>query len=293
MRLRQLLLLLLVMPAVCQAETEVCTVLPNTGPITITQPGTYCVMWYVENPPGSQEPVITVDQASDVTIDCNGNTVSNAVTPTAQNVDSRNDTGIYIGSSSRVTVRNCHFLNQRTGIFVGRIENGFPRSRDIVIEDNLFELNGEAIQISSEGTSRVSDNTVLHTVIEGIEAYAAPGQLTIRGNNVLRVGDPAARAGRGGYFSQLGGWMIVEGNTFAEVVGPAGTASAAVGLGPLGGVGVTFTGNRVLAPANPTEKGGVTIGIDNAPGNSCTGNLTVGYGTVAQPNCPLPANEQL
>lgn len=289
MRLLQLLLLLLLaMPAVGRAESNVCQVPANT----IVVPGSYCLHEDYVHQGGFGDISIDIG-AKDVTLDCNGHSIIGPVI--APDVVGGDVTvGIYVGSSERVTIRNCRVYGFGHGIFVGRAEAGMPRSRDVTLEHNTLVSNGWGMFLNVEGNNRVSNNVVTDAQVRGIEAYAAPGQLTIRDNQFLHVGDTTYNEGRGGYFSsEVGGWMIVEDNLFSDVVAPPGTAGApAVRLGPVGGVGLTFSGNRILAPVTPSEKGIVTVGIDNAAGNGCEGNLFVGYGTAPLANCPTPSNEQ-
>lgn len=288
MRTLQLLwLLTLLLPVVGRAETNACVPAGNI----IIAPGSYCLTAvFTPVSPGG----ITIDIGSnDVTLDCNGfRVLGPVIAPDLVTTDTT--VGIYIGTSNRVTVRNCRVVGHQTGIFVGRAEDGLERSRDVTLENNTLENNGRAIFYNDEGTSLIRNNVVTGAQLRGFEAYAAPGQVTIRDNVVLRAGDTTFNQGRGGYFSsELGGWMIVQDNVFSEIIAPSGTAGApAVRLGPGGGVRMSFSGNRILAPANPAEKGTVTVAIDNSGGNACDGNLIVGYGTAAIPNCPVPANEQ-
>jgi parallel beta-helix repeat protein len=283
-----LLPLLLVLPSAAHAEANACQPVGNI----IIVPGSYCLTadFFQQGGPDS----IAIDiGANDVTLDCNGHRVVGPVIA-PELVQDDVSTGIYIGSSRRVTVRNCRVVGFNTGIFVGRATSDGARSRDVTIEDNTLIGNGWGMFLNVEGNNRVRRNVVTDAQVRGIEAYAAGGQSTIRDNVFLRVGDTTWNQGRGGYFSsELGGWMIVQDNVFSEVVAPAGTAGApAVRLGPAGGVGVLFSHNRILAPANPAEKGADTLGIDNIGGHACEGNLIVGYGTAPIPGCTVPTNEQ-
>jgi parallel beta-helix repeat protein len=288
--LQRLLLLLVFLPVAGHAETNAC--LPVTN--QISAPGAYCLQadWYPV--PGYEDLAIDISYASDVTLDCNGYRIVGAVVPPDQVATAMPAVGINIGTSSRVTVRNCHVVGFTEGIFVGRAANGQPRSRDITIEDNVVSDSVKGILFSGEGNNRIRNNLVTDARVRAIEAYAPPGQVTVSNNAALRAGDTSYNTGSGGLFnSSLGGWMIVEGNVFTEVVAPTGTTgAAAVDLGTAGGIGVMFTGNRILAPANPAEKGAVTVGIANGAGNGCEGNLVVGYGTAPIPNCTVPTNEQ-
>jgi parallel beta-helix repeat protein len=289
MRLLQLSLLLLVMPAVCRAETNVCLPVGNT----ITAPGSYCLTADHIHSGGVGDISIDIG-ADDVTLDCNGYRVVGPVIPPDQVAVDDPVAGIYIGSSSRVTIRNCRVVGFSTGIFAGRADAGLPRSRDITLVDNTLVSNVRGIFVNVEGNNVIRNNVVTDAQVRGIEAYAGPGQVTVSGNEVIRAGDTTWNEGRGGYFSsELGGWMIVEDNQFSDVVAPPGTAGKpAVRLGPIAGPGLMFSGNRILAPVTPADKGVVTVGIDNAAGNGCEGNLIVGYGTTPIANCPLPSNEQ-
>jgi hypothetical protein len=294
MRALQPLLLLLVMPVVCHAETIACTTI-DTAPYVITQPGTYCLSHSLANSPSTNtSPVILVEQAIDVTLDCNHHRITGASVVTAANVDARGDVGVYLNAAGRTTVRNCHFANLAGGIVVDRDNVNLLRPRDITIEDNTTEGVGYGlIFTASDGTSFIRRNVFANTVVRGINASAGSGQLFVTGNSVLRVGDTTTRAGQGGYFYANSGWTIVEDNLFAEIVAPPGGANTnAVTLGTSGGIGLVFNRNRVLAPGNPAEKGSVTVGIDNAAANGCEANLTVGYGVTPQANCPVPTNLQ-
>src|SRR5690242_21432366 len=122
---RLLLLPLLVLPVAAHAESNACKPVTNA----ITTPGTYCLTADWVPVPGYEDLAIDI-VATDVTLDCNGFRVVGTVFPPEQVSTAPTQTGIYIGSSSRVTVRNCRVVGFSEGIFVGRSANGEPRSRD-------------------------------------------------------------------------------------------------------------------------------------------------------------------
>jgi parallel beta-helix repeat protein len=280
------LILVSLLPVAALAETNACQ--PVTS--NITAPGSYCLN---EDFHKSGSDVTIRIVANDVTLDCNGfRVVGPVIAPDLVATDVTH--GIYIGSSDRVTVRNCRVVGHNTGIFAARASAELPRSRDITLENNTLVSNGRAIFFNGEGRSRIRNNMVTDAQYLGIQAFSASGQVSISDNVVLRTGDTTWNMGRGGYFSsETGGWILVEDNVFTEVVAPTGTPGfAAVVLGPTGGIGVWFSNNRILAPANPAEKGVVTLGINNAGANGCEGNLIVGYGTTPIPGCTVPTNEQ-
>lgn len=285
----RLLLLLLLLPAVGRAESNVCQPVSHE----IAAPGAYCLQadWY---PVPGHEDVSIFILADDVTLDCNGyRVVGPVIAPELVEMDA--SIGIYVGTSARTTVRNCHIVGFHTGLSVGRATNESVRSRDILLEDNTVTASGWGIKFAGEGNNRVRNNLVTDARVKGIEAYAAPGQTTVSDNVVLRTGDTVHQQGQGGYFSaHLGGWMIVEGNVISETVAPSvpEPGYAAVSLGQPGGVGIVFRGNRVIAPANPAEKGDVTAAVNNMFANgTCEENLFIGYGTNPYVNCPVPTNE--
>jgi parallel beta-helix repeat protein len=273
-----------------RAETNACLPVPADGVIFAS--GAWCLHEDRAYRGGVAERTIEI-AANDITLDCNGYRVIGPVlTPDA--VLNDYTIGIYVGLASRITVRNCHVDGFREGIDVSRSSGADPRPRDVTLENNTLSRNGWGIYFATEGNNRIRNNLVTDALVRGIESYAGPGQVTISNNAFLRIGDTVYNEGRGGYFSsEIGGWMIVEGNVFSEVVAPSGVAGTpAVRLGPGGGIGVMFTGNRILAPANPAEKGTDTVAIDNSGANGCEDNLIVGYGTTPIPNCTVPTNEQ-
>jgi Right handed beta helix region len=289
------IVLLLALPAICRGETNVCTRVFSGD--TISQPGSYCLLSDVTAVPGPGATIaVRIIDTHDITLDCNGYNLGGGLDAPDGVVDgavTASSVGLYIGSSERVTVRNCTIFGWGTAVFVGRTANGQPRSRDIVVEDNVIHDAAIGMSISAEGSSRVSGNVITDSMVQGIEVFGAPGQMVVSRNTVIRVGDTTWNPGQGGGFGLLGGWLIVEDNLFSDVVAPTGTVgSSAVVLSPGSGVGLTFSGNRILAPVTPADKGVVTVGIDNAAGNGCEGNLIVGYGTTPIANCPLPSNEQ-
>jgi parallel beta-helix repeat protein len=285
-----LLLCLPLLPTDARAETNACFDVPADGVIFAS--GAWCLHADRAWRGTVAERTIHI-AANDITLDCNGHRIVGPVL--APDVVLNDYTiGIYVGVASRITVRNCHVDGFRTGIDASRSDQADPRPRDVTLEDNTLSRNGWGIYFATEGDNRIRNNVITDASVRGIESYAGPGRVTISDNLFVRIGDTVYNEGRGGYFSsEIGGWMVVEGNVFSEVVAPSGVAgSPAVRLGPGGGVGVMFTGNRILAPANPAEKGTDTVGIDNSGGNGCENNLTVGYGTAPIANCTVPTNEQ-
>jgi hypothetical protein len=274
-----------------RAETNVCTTI-SALPATLTTPGVYCLQSDLAITAGvGKEMAINIPAASDITLDCNGFRISGTV-PTTANEATLEHTGVYIGSSSRVTVRNCRLTGFHYGIQVGRNGAGQPRSRDIVIEDNTLDNGGVGVQAFPEGTSRISGNLIANFLERGFDVNAPAGQTTVSGNLVSRTGTATTIVGQAGLFSSsLGGWLIVDGNVFAETVGPSGSGNSVVRLAPAGGIGVAFTGNTILAPANATQKGSVTVSIGNPIATLCQGNTIVGYALTLPPNCTDPSNK--
>lgn len=280
------LLVLLAAPLVARAETNACTTIDSI-PVTISTPGSYCLHSDLTSAVAVDAVMIHIAQTSDVTLDCNGHYLSGALM-TDENRETVHYYGIKVGSSTRVTVRNCNVNGFRNGIIVHRFADGHARSRDIVLENNGIEESAYALYLSGEGTNRVSDNRIGRTSVRGIEVYAAPGQTVVSGNIVQITGNTSL-TGEAGVFSQLGGWLIVDGNLFSDTTGPAGAGTAAaVRLDTFAGIGFQFTNNRILDDtfASPT---GVAVGVSNPGGYTCSGNVIVGYG-VLPANCPGPSN---
>src|SRR5688572_31641049 len=119
------------------AETNVCTVISSL-PAVISTPGSYCLEQDLSLPAVTgDEKGIYIHLASDVTLDCNGHAITGTeLSPDDPALDETHYdyTGIRIGSSSRVTVRNCVVHGFFRGIVAERGGNENPRSRDVTLE---------------------------------------------------------------------------------------------------------------------------------------------------------------
>jgi parallel beta-helix repeat protein len=286
MRILALLVLLLAGSTAARAETNACTVIDSI-PITISSPGSYCLHSDLTSSVVVDDVnMIHIAQTSDVTLDCNGHHLS-GVSHLQQDLEAIDYYGIKVGSSTRVTVRNCNVHGFRNGIIVHRYADGFERSRDIVLENNMVERANYAIYMSSEGTSRVTGNLVRETMRRGIEVYAAPGQTIVSGNTVSTTGFSGID-GEAGVFSQLGGWLIVENNTFSDTLLPTSAPAAAVRIDTFSGTGLLFSGNRI------TKAHGLDVtgdsGLSNPGAFTCLSNVFAGFGPALPVNCTSVTN---
>ena len=279
-----------------RADTIVCTTI-NSLPVTISDPGTYCLAADFTVPAGPTW-AITIN-AADVTLDCNGHSITGP-TPVAPPAPALTTNGILLDNSARTTVRNCKIKGFQQGIRLGvPMSPGNTKPLDAVIEDNRVTGSMFAISGTGRGVSRVHNNTVLNTLGGGISLAALDGIMHVTGNYVSVVGDPATVDGTAAGFSSSGSnsWVFVEKNEFAEVVAPAGPMpppGSELGAIMLFGGNVSFEENTVSAPSDPAKQGIVNYGVIVVPGTNvqCDGNVIVGYGGNNNPAC-APANNRI
>jgi hypothetical protein len=229
-RLPVLALLLLagmfVAPTPARADTTSCTVI-SAFPYKITVPGQYCVMQSrsVNSATCCSAPAIQI-AAANVTLDCNGFSVSNYPSNAARN-------GL-LSSFDDVTVRNCTFKDFARGIVV----QGGKRVR---LQDNTI-LRAQVLGITVTATSAfVLDNRVIDTVgCQGIYALAgSKGNVMVNGN-VIHGLDCASGAPTGIVVAGNGRSFVQENRL--DGFGVAGVTAQSFGV-------LISTGSGVYVPA--------------------------------------------
>jgi hypothetical protein len=295
MRLFLIALALAMAATGARAETTACTAI-GALPYVITTPGKYCLTANLSHTAVVGDEIgIFVNSASDVELDCNDFRLTGTrITTPEMQLTHDQYTAIYVGSSSRVVVRNCRISGWSHGIQVHRAGSGggFPRSRDVEIADNVIEGSWKGILAFPEGDSRIHGNVISNALAYGFWINAPPGQLRMYDNAVLSTGDTTTWLGQGANLrSDLGGWLIFEHNLIAETASPAAAAGApAVDLPGGGGIGIAFVGNKVFAPAVAGRKGSVTNAVNNPIATYCADNVFIGYGALPA-NCTDPSNQ--
>lgn len=274
------------------AETNFCSVI-TTLPVTISQPGVYCLD-QDQSISAGVDPVVAINvQASDVVIDCNDHLIS-GTRATDANMATLNLSAIVMYSSARSTVRNCRISGFLTGIKATRVNSSFPNSRDIAIEDNRVEGCGYPIALLAEGYNTITGNQTSGCLGNGMQATVNKGVALIRDNYVSSIGNTTGTGGNGGYFGAgtTDSVMELDNNVFAEVRSPAGGSSfASINFQGFGVI--NFSGNSITAPANAADKGQTdqAAGIfSGTPVVNCGGNTIVGYGPGTGTPCAAANN---
>jgi hypothetical protein len=259
-----------VAPAPARADTTNCTVI-SAFPYKITAPGQYCVMQSrtVNSPTCCSAPAIQV-AAANVTLDCNGFSVSN---PNA--TDTR--TGL-LSTFDDVTVRNCHFKDFARGIVV----QGGKRVR---LQDNVI-LRARVLGITVTATSAfVLDNLVVDTVgCQAIYAFAAAkGNLAVNGN-VIRGLDCASGTPTG-IVATGNGRVFVQENRL-EGLGVAGVTAQSFGVMISSGASVAvpaLVDNNHFYLMNSTSHIPI-VKTTTAQKGRCSGNVSPGI-VSSNPGC--------
>jgi parallel beta-helix repeat protein len=274
------------------AETNFCSVI-SALPATITQPGVYCLEQDQSISAGVNPIVAITVQASDVVIDCNSHLIS-GTRATDANMATLNLSGIVLYSSARSTVRNCRISGFIVGIKATRVDNTFPNSRDIAIENNRVEGCGFPISMLAEGYNTITGNQTSGCLGNGMQAFVNKGVALVRDNYISSIGNTAGSVGNAGFFGAgtTDSIMEMDNNVFAEVKAPTGATSyAAVNFQGVGAI--HFNGNSITAPANAADKGQTdqAVGIyAGTPVVSCSGNVIVGYGPGTGTPCAAANN---
>lgn len=254
-----LLLLPLLAPSAMASESyDSCTAFIGMHelPATITSPGIYCLRGDLEADQASDN-VIAI-AADDVTIDCNGYTLSGLAAgagTTAQGIASN-------GTASRATVRNCRVQGFYRGI---NLSGGSAH----LVEHNQVERNTFMGIRSYAANSTVRNNRVFDNGSASLTyAYGVYAMGDVSDNTVSGV---VAKSPFGIVVYGDGG--EVRGNTVQNLVpGVGGSAS-----GIYAGHGkVALTGNRVTAPAATTGLGINGYGADTF----CKQNVVSQYSTA-------------
>ena len=273
-RLPVLALLLLfaggfVAPA-ARADTTDCTVI-SAFPYKITTAGQYCVLQSrtVNSPTCCSAPAIQI-AAANVTLDCNGFSVSN---PNA--TDARNG---LLSSFDDVTVRNCTFKDFARGIVV----QGGKRVR---LQDNTV-LRARVLGITVTGSQVfVLDNRIIDTVgCQAIYAFAAAKSNVAVNGNIIR-GLNCASGTPTGIVVTGNGRAFVQDNRL-EGLGVAGVTAQSFGV-------LISSGASVFVPAlidgnhfylmNSTSHIPV-VKTTTAQKGRCSGNVSPGN-AASRPGC--------
>ena len=137
---------------------------PITEPTTISSPGYYVL----QNDLNSNDTCITITSGgSNSTLDCNGRTITG----------SGSGYGIYLNSTTGVTIKNCIVRNFSFGIYLDSSSNNTLTSNTA----NSNTQHGILIEFSSNNNTLTSNTASSNTY--GIELYSSSNNNTITSNN--------------------------------------------------------------------------------------------------------------
>ena len=253
-----------------RADTTNCTVI-SSFPYRITTPGQYCVMQSrtLNSATCCSAPAIQV-AAPNVTLDCNGFSISN---PNA--TDARNG---LLSTFDDVTVRNCTFKDFARGIVV----QGGKRVR---LQDNTV-LRARVLGITVTATTAfLLDNRIIDTVgCQGIYAFAgARGNVAVNGNVIH--GLDCASGTPTGIVATGNGRLFVGGNRL-DGFGVQGVTAQSFGV-------LISTGASVSVPVLVDDNyfflmhsaaHNAIVKTSTAQKGRCSGNVSPGV-TSTHPGC--------
>jgi hypothetical protein len=263
-----------------RAETAQCVPI-GTVPYYITAPGTYCLTKNIATSTQSGSAITII--ADDVTLDCNGHTLSNSL---AGNLA----TGVASNDTSDVVVKNCMIRNFKSGILFSTNHN------NITLADNVVIRSGKGIEVSGDRV-QLFDNQIIDSRAALLAAYELPWAIyvhpsaqdgsklsrdvVIRGNRVL--GMTSATYDPEGIRLDWAKSPLIEDNHVAGL-------EAASGLEAWGIVASSSTGalvrNNVIIAAAATSTIGLSVWGETAPA-ICVGNILRGISTPGFTSCAL------
>jgi hypothetical protein len=294
-----LLLAAAVAPTPGHAETSVCTVIPSL-PFTITTPGTYCMNRSMgAHLTGAPYDAIRIQETHDVVLDCNGHPLIGSQVAATENWETYWDyVGIHVGSSARVTIRNCFIIGFYRAIAVERGGDGLPRSVDVTVEDNRIKWSNLGLLFISEGEGVVRRNHILqskHTALSLFVPPTAQTRTTVEDNDFIETGNTVAKIdsvqiGPPLQLESGGGsaWLAFRDNRIngSKAQNAGGQVSVVKVL--YGSQNIEIEGNRILAPLD-SSRGTATTPIGGA-GSFCHDNVIVGYGAGPFVDCADASN---